>query len=37
LLVWASRAAILQRLPQVASVLVAIMGSVWFVQRVFLD
>ncbi len=37
LLIWASRAATMQRLPQIASVLVAIMGSVWFVQRVFFE
>ena len=37
LLVLASRAVTLQRLPQVASVVVALMGSVWFVQRVFFE
>ncbi len=35
LLAWASRPAALRRLPQVASLLVAVMGSFWFVQRVF--
>jgi hydrogenase/urease accessory protein HupE len=37
LLIWASRSAAMRRLPQVASVLVAIMGGVWFVQRVFFE
>jgi HupE / UreJ protein len=37
LLIWASRPTAMHRLPQIASVLVAIMGSVWFVQRVFLE
>jgi len=37
LLIRASRAAAMRRLPQVASALVAIMGGVWFVQRVFFE
>jgi hypothetical protein len=37
LLIWASRAAAMRRLPQIASVLVAVMGGVWFVQRVFFE
>jgi hydrogenase/urease accessory protein HupE len=35
LLVWTSRPAPLARLPQAASVLVALMGGFWFVERVF--
>ncbi|TXL82142.1 HupE/UreJ family protein [Vineibacter terrae] len=35
LLAWASRPPALRRLPQLASVLVAAMGTFWFVQRVF--
>jgi hypothetical protein len=35
LFVWASRPAALARLPQMASVLVALMGGFWFVERVF--
>jgi len=37
LLAWVSRPAALHRLPQVASLLVAAMGSFWFVQRVFFE
>ena len=37
LLAWASRPAALQRLPQAASLLVAVMGGFWFVQRVFFE
>lgn len=35
LIVWASRPPAMARLPQAASVLVALMGGVWFVERVF--
>jgi hypothetical protein len=37
LFVWASRPPALARLPQAASVLVAVMGAFWFVERVFFD
>lgn len=35
LVIWASRPAAMARLPQAASVLVALMGAFWFVERVF--
>jgi len=35
LIAWTSRPAALTRLPQAASILVALMGAFWFVERVF--
>ncbi|MCW5746439.1 MAG: HupE/UreJ family protein [Alphaproteobacteria bacterium] len=37
LLAWASRAPALRRLPQAASLAVAVMGAFWLVQRVFFE